>query len=332
MNKNVKTIAIVGALVIITMVLFIIFGGKKETFTVSFYTDGGTQVESQSVLKGDKAFRPINPIKEGYIFDNWYLGNVIYSFNDEITKDITLSAKWNKNEISDDEPVIAEKFVVTFDSTGGSKVESQIVEKDDKVEKPTDPTRKDYEFVSWQLDGKDFDFKSEITSDITLSAKWKKTTTTINNTGGNNNNQELQPEQVKKYTIKFNTDGGNAISNQIIEKDKTIIKPTNPTKSGYTFEGWYYNNLEYDFSQKVNSNMTLVARWNKNAVITYKIEQTDSYVGQIIIYVLKDNVKVDGLVDIELSNGTVKRNVEIPKDGYMTNSFKVKTISNAREK
>ena len=66
------------------------------------------------------------------------------------------------------------QYTVIFDSNGGTRVQSQTVEKGGKVTKPKDPTREDYTFDSWQLDGKVYDFDSEVTEDITLVAKWTK--------------------------------------------------------------------------------------------------------------------------------------------------------------
>ncbi|UKI58017.1 MAG: InlB B-repeat-containing protein [Clostridium sp.] len=37
------------------------------------------------------------------------------------------------------------------------------------------------------------------------------------------------------YVITFNTDGGNSIPNQIIDKDGMITKPQDPVKEGYKF-------------------------------------------------------------------------------------------------
>ena len=66
------------------------------------------------------------------------------------------------------------KFTVDFDSNGGTKVESQTVEKGGKVTKPDDPTRENYEFDAWLLDNEVYDFETEVTKDITLKAKWTK--------------------------------------------------------------------------------------------------------------------------------------------------------------
>lgn len=350
MNKNVKIILGLSALLILAIILFIIFGGKKETFTVSFYTDGGTVVESQTVEKGERASRPSNPTKEGYIFDNWYISDNIYDFTSKVTKNITLSAKWikdNSNEEDDNEEVIAEKYTITFNSNGGSNVDSVIVEKGQKIVEPKEPTRKNYEFVSWQLNGKDYDFSSEVISDITLIAKWKKVTTTNNTTNNNNNNNNNSnnnnsgneeekpstPETPKSYTIKFDTDGGNTIANQTVEEGKLVTKPSEPKKDGYTFDGWYYNDKAYDFSTGVTSDITLVAKWKKDTVVAYKVEGTDSQVGQVRIFVIKDNTeKVEELIDIEFIDGNVKKDVPVSKNGLTINKDKYKAISNPRIK
>lgn len=73
------------------------------------------------------------------------------------------------------------KFTVTFNSNGGSSVQSVEVKKGKTVEKPVDPTREGYEFVEWTLDNASYDFSSKVTSDITLVAKWKEKE--IQNTG-----------------------------------------------------------------------------------------------------------------------------------------------------
>jgi len=69
-----------------------------------------------------------------------------------------------------------------------------------------------------------------------------------------------------KYTIIFDTDGGSSISSQIIEKNGKVVKPSDPYKEGYTFAGWYMTKFyifEYDFMDKVTSDMTIYAKWEE---------------------------------------------------------------------
>lgn len=59
---------------------------------------------------------------------------------------------------------------VTFDSAGGSVVNSVKVKVNDNVSKPVNPTREGYNFVRWKLDNKEYDFTDKVTSNITLKA------------------------------------------------------------------------------------------------------------------------------------------------------------------
>ena len=73
-------------------------------------------------------------------------------------------------------------------------------------------------------------------------------------------NGQKYPE-TKKYTVTFNTDGGNEISSKEVNEGKKVEKPENPTKEGYKFLGWYLEDKEYDFNTEVKNNMTLKAKW-----------------------------------------------------------------------
>ena len=66
----------------------------KTTFTVTFDTDGGSNVNAIDVLEGEKIKAPTNPTKEGYKFAEWQLDGKTFDFNTPITKNITLKAKW----------------------------------------------------------------------------------------------------------------------------------------------------------------------------------------------------------------------------------------------
>ena len=83
-----------------------------------------------------------------------------------ISSDVTLVAQWK----------VAPKYTVTFDSNGGSPVDSQIVVKGDQVTRPTDPTRAKYIFLDWYTDEEltnPYNFEDAVRSDLTLIAGWK---------------------------------------------------------------------------------------------------------------------------------------------------------------
>lgn len=73
-------------------------------YTVFFETNGGSKISSQSVMDGDKAARPEDPVRKGYIFDGWYSDKNFkkpYDFNSPVKSDITLYAKWIKEKESE---------------------------------------------------------------------------------------------------------------------------------------------------------------------------------------------------------------------------------------
>lgn len=67
---------------------------SSEYFTVTFDSDGGTEVASQIVLPGACAVRPTSPTKSGNSFDEWTLNGSSYSFSTPVTSNITLKATW----------------------------------------------------------------------------------------------------------------------------------------------------------------------------------------------------------------------------------------------
>lgn len=68
---------------------------EAKTYTVTFDTDGGSEVEIQYVAEGDKIQIPKNPTKEGKLFDCWLLGNEEWNFERyPVTKNLTLEAQW----------------------------------------------------------------------------------------------------------------------------------------------------------------------------------------------------------------------------------------------
>lgn len=138
------------------------------------------------------------------------------------------------------------KYTITFDSDGGSVVEKQIVKRGEKVNKPTDPTRDGYIFIEWDLGSSIYDFSAKVTRNLILKAVWKE-----------------QEGGKVTYVVNFNTDGGNSVSNQIINKDGTITKPQDPVRDGYKFLGWYSNNVLFDFNTPITKNLELVAKWEK---------------------------------------------------------------------
>lgn len=139
-------------------------------------------------------------------------------------------------------------YTVKFNTNSGSSISSQRVEDGKTASKPSDPTKTGYSFVGWYIDeagNNEYDFNANVTSNITIYAKWS----------------------IESYTISFELNGGNEIiEDQKIEYKGTISKPADPTKDGYIFGGWYTSTsyfFEFDFSSKITKSLTLYAKWNE---------------------------------------------------------------------
>ena len=208
-----------------------------KSYEVKFDSNGGSSVETQKVVANDKVLKPNNPTKSGYVFLEWQLNGKTYDFNSKVTKNITLVAKWRE----------LYKYTVTFDSNGGSSVNGQVVTEGNTASKPSNPTRSEYAFVEWQLNGSKYDFNSKVTKNITLVAKWRN---------------------LEKYTVTFDSNGGSSVEDKIVWEGSKVTKPNNPSKGGYRFISWQLNGSNYDFNKPVTSNITLNAKWQE---IKYKI-------------------------------------------------------------
>ena len=73
---------------------------------------------------------------------------------------------------------------------------------------------------------------------------------------------------INKYTVTYNSNGGSTVDPQTVKYNDKAKEPTAPTKSGYTFAGWYTDNekftTKYDFATPVTADITLYAQWTRN--------------------------------------------------------------------
>ena len=145
------------------------------------------------------------------------------------------------------------------------------------------PTKSGYNFAGWYLEDT-FATKIETlaadgyTSEITLYAKWNK-----RSSGGGGG--------TTRYTVSFDTNGGNKISSERVKRNGTLTEPTTPTKDGFDFAGWYTDKelkTKYDFSAKVTKSMTLYAAWAE--------KKTDNSKNQIILTIGKKDASVFGKI------------------------------------
>ena len=222
------------------------------TYTVTFVTNGGTEIPSQTVNEGDKVSKPTDPTREYYTFEGWYSDSDLtqeYDFNTPVTSDISIYAKWE---------IVT--FNVEFVTNGGTEVPSQTVEYGATVEKPDDPTKENYTFKGWFSDSgltEKYDFASPVTSDLILYADW---------------------EEVVPTTILFDANGGEGeqepgyadIGEEFILPECTFTAP-----AGYAFDCWQLSGTEDKYNPgegylvESQGPLTFLAVWGEAATIEF---------------------------------------------------------------
>lgn len=131
-------------------------GGVIGAYTVTFQSEGGSEVASQ-IRANAPAARPADPTKEGYTFIGWYNGESEWDFEAPVTADLTLTAKWQVNQ-----------YTITFKPENGGQ---DIVIKQDygtAITAPANPTKTGYTFAGW-----DKSIPSTMPAgDMTITARW----------------------------------------------------------------------------------------------------------------------------------------------------------------
>ncbi len=234
--------------------------GSQQSGYGILYANGGS-VDGDVVL-GDTTEGPCTITGSGETVFNGKVtvtpGSTIESgiFNGEVINNGTITGgEFTRTVINGEGGTIAEgvsipnlKFIVTFDNEGTRT--TAIIDNGAKLTAPAAPTKEGYRFGGWYYDnngGKakwDFDTDT-VTRAMALTAKW-----------------------VQTYTVAFDTNGGSAVNPVTVDAGGTVTKPADPTKSGYTFGGWYKDSTlrpPWDFANgTVTADTTLYAKWTAN--------------------------------------------------------------------
>ncbi|MCK4552124.1 MAG: InlB B-repeat-containing protein, partial [Tenericutes bacterium] len=277
-------------------------------YTLTFDTNEGSLVDSIAQDYNTLVDEPTEPTKEGYTFGGWYSDvnyTTAYVFDKMQAENLTIYAKWNINSytlqyIDEDGTVLyisdhdygsnltgivkplptkvgytfsgwdivcpdtmpannlsiqaeysINQYTISFDSNGGTEVISITQDYDTTVIEPDEPTKEGYTFDNWFIDSEmtsEYTFNTMPASDATIYAKWT----------------------ANQYTISFESNGGTETSSITQYYLTTFVEPDEPTKEGYTFEGWFTDSeltLEYTFNTMPAYDATLYAKWEINHYI-----------------------------------------------------------------
>ena len=214
-----KKLAIVSLIVLSVFSLFIAGCSKKtEKYTVTFDSDGGTEIASVQVEKGKKVTKPEDPSKEHYVFGGWYFEDTEWVFeSDTVTKNTALTAKWTP-----------EVYSVTLKNYDGTVLATENVsygslpQYSATPEKPSD-AQYTYAFSKWVDEAGNDASLSNIDKNVTLTATFTST--------------------LRSYKIIFKN-GAQVLKEETVDYGTLPAAPTEtPTKEAdaqftYTFKGW----------------------------------------------------------------------------------------------
>ena len=172
-------------------------------------------------------------------------------------------------------------YTATFYANGGTGAPSNQTKKQGEslTISTVKPTKTGYTFTSWNTKkdgtGTSYNAGAKYTTEasVILYAQYEK---------------ELNEEETK-YTITFYTnDGTTEKSTKVVNKGDKVVKPEDPTREGYTFDGWYdkkENGKEYDFTKEVTSDISLYAYWSKIGDKTNEDVNKNSKTGDVLIFI-----------------------------------------------
>ncbi len=186
---------------------------KINQYTITFNSDGGSDVANITDDYKKTVTAPENPVKTGYTFQYWTLDGTEYTFSTMPAKNITLKAAWKINQ-----------YTIAFDSDGGSEVEDITANYNAGITAPEKPTKTGYTFQYWVE--KDSNVKYGIPAympadNVSLKAVW----------------------MINTYTVKFMNEGTELQTITVEHGKAPVYSGKAPEKAQtsdnyYNFKGW----------------------------------------------------------------------------------------------
>lgn len=173
--------------------------------------------------------------------------------------------KGSNNDVLENNLICA-MLEATFTADGTTFAPAQTIDRGEKFEEPAEPSKENHTFAGWYNGDEKFDFDADTTNApnvLNLVAKW----------------------DINKYTVQFVSEHGDAPASQNVPYNGTASDPGKLTAEGYTFIGWYTDNIHYntkfDFSTPITGDTKVYAKWEKNAPVlpdTYALNVSGAFV------------------------------------------------------
>lgn len=216
-----------------------------NSYNVNFDSQGGSAVSASTFTTGGSLTLPSGPTRAGYAFTGWYASSsggasLSSPYTPGVTVAITLYAQWAANVQA-----------VVFDSNGGSGSMATQTGSSASPLIANTYLRAGYTFAGWNTaaNGSGTTFVDQasysFTSSTTLYAQWSANTN----------------------VVTFDTQGGSAVAAASFSTGGSMTLPAAPTKSGFSFAGWFTaasggSALSSPYSPAATSAISLYAQWS----------------------------------------------------------------------
>lgn len=220
-------------------------------YTVQFVSEHGSFADQTIEYGGTINTNELTPpIVEGFTFDDWYTDETYktkFDFTQPIKHNTTVYAKWTAND-----------YEVRFITEHGNAPDSQNVPYNKTATNPGELTAEGYTFIGWYTDdnySKKFDFRTPITGDTKVYAKWEKNAPVLPDTYALN----VSGAFVYVDGVDFTAPAGD--TSLQLEKDASVRLVADPDRmpSGMVFDRWTILNgaLNADDAEKFETGRTL---------------------------------------------------------------------------
>ena len=251
-----------GFYLFILVLLMFIVGGCTKKHEVKFVY--GDTVITFTVKDGEKVEESAPGTYEDHVFLGWYDGEELFDFNQAITKDVVLRAKWD---------II--KYTIRFKYDDGSIIDEQVLEINSKIVAPSDVKKEsdddyDYEFANWDTT---FD---TATSDLDITAVFNRST--------------------RKYKVSFYGEDNEEITTVDVEKGSKAtflnIKKDDDTMYSYQLKKWLTKDGEaFDFNNPITKDVSLYPDFDRIPLYSSLKGKTVSIMGDSVSTFYKEGDK-----------------------------------------
>ena len=231
--------------------IYVITGENEVPLTTFNFVANGNIVSTQTVKTGDTLITPTAPDMDGKAFVGWYDGETKF---EDFNTALTISETTTREITAKYEDAL---YVYFYNPAG-----TQIM----RTEKVSDHEAHDFTAISYDVDSTHklvgWAAEKNGTTNIADKITVPKGSTSVN----------VYAIIKEGYWISFDSDGGSIVDSQFVLNggQLDLNENTNPTKLGYTFDGWYNGPTKVEKGTTVASSMTLTAHW-KAAQVNYTV-------------------------------------------------------------